>query len=148
MPNCCETRWARSLSRLATASTRACGMRCSAGRTARVETKPGPSMPTLHIMTQSFLRYNEFDSGRPRGSMYGPGRNYEGFNKISRISINAQRADKSAVIRINLRKAHADRPFAALRVTREPCHAEGGEAARGPCRQTLRCGSELGLNEV
>src|SRR6266705_493624 len=34
-----------------------------------------------------------------------------------------------------------DRPFAMLRVTREPCHAEGNEAPRLPSRQALRCGS-------
>ncbi len=37
-------------------------------------------------------------------------------------------------------EAHPDRPFAALRVTREPnCHAEGNEASHCPARQTLRC---------
>jgi len=35
--------------------------------------------------------------------------------------------------------AHPDRPFAALRVTTEHCHAEGNEASRRPSRQTLRC---------
>jgi hypothetical protein len=35
--------------------------------------------------------------------------------------------------------AHPDRPFAALRVTKEPCHAERSEASRRPSRQTLRC---------
>ena len=30
-------------------------------------------------------------------------------------------------------------PSLRLRVTRDPCHAERGEASRSPCRQTLRC---------
>ncbi|SRR6266487_1004508 len=36
-------------------------------------------------------------------------------------------------------ETHPDRPFAALRVTRQPCHAERSEASRCPVRQTLRC---------
>ena len=36
-------------------------------------------------------------------------------------------------------EAQADRPFAALRVTRGHGHAEGNEASRGPWRQALRC---------
>src|SRR2546428_5966674 len=47
-------------------------------------------------------------------------------------------------------------PSLRLRVTREPGHAEHmrsaqcklREASRRPCRETLRCGSELALNEV
>ncbi len=35
--------------------------------------------------------------------------------------------------------APRDRPFATLRVTSEPCHAERSEASRCPARQTLRC---------
>ena len=34
--------------------------------------------------------------------------------------------------------AQCDRPFASLRVTRAPCHAERSEASRCPVRQTLR----------
>ena len=53
--------------------------------------------------------------------------------------------------------AHPDRPFAALRVTKVPCHAEHiryaqcklREAARRTTRQTLRCaqGDKKGLPE-
>src|SRR3989442_7451628 len=34
--------------------------------------------------------------------------------------------------------AQRGRPFATLRVTREPCHAERSEASRGPGREALR----------
>jgi len=34
--------------------------------------------------------------------------------------------------------AHRERPFASLRVTRGPCHAERSEASRCPVRETLR----------
>jgi len=44
-------------------------------------------------------------------------------------------------IGINLRKAHADRPFAAAQGDKGTCPAEGSEASRGPRSQTLRCGS-------
>src|SRR2546425_5280246 len=45
------------------------------------------------------------------------------------------------------RRGSGREAFATLRVTREPCHVERSEASRGPSRETLRCaqGDKNGL---